>query len=187
MRHYTPSNWTVLVKPKFWKQRHCIRMRRMPEFTGRAGTHQQCTTRPVCRWALICAAAAPTESKEILNDSPVAPIRMLASFGNRALNRPGSWCMSTSRSSARYPTAAAGRCSAAAAGGRKSQVHPVPQTEHSNNPIIGYHYLRTALDDHFHLTYCQVVSGNTGEAAAAFWRRPGPGSPTAASPSNAEQ
>ena len=39
------------------------------------------------------------------------------------------------------------------------------------NPVIGYHYLHTALDDHSRLAYSELLGDETGQTAAEFWHR----------------
>jgi transposase InsO family protein len=57
-----------------------------------------------------------------------------------------------------------------AVGGRNSQAHPGPRTAH-RNPILGYHYLHTALDDHSRLAYSELLADELGTTAAEFWSR----------------
>jgi transposase InsO family protein len=56
-------------------------------------------------------------------------------------------------------------------GGRNSQRHPSPHRTKHHNPVIGYSYLHTALDDHSRLAYTEILSDETRETAAAFWTR----------------
>lgn len=44
------------------------------------------------------------------------------------------------------------------------------RTVHAN-PVIGYGYVHSALDDHSRLTYSEVLPDETGPTAAAFWHR----------------
>ncbi|MEU2013881.1 IS481 family transposase [Nocardia sp. NPDC019302] len=39
------------------------------------------------------------------------------------------------------------------------------------NPLRGYHYLHTALDDHSRLAYTELLADETKDTAAAFWTR----------------
>jgi transposase InsO family protein len=39
------------------------------------------------------------------------------------------------------------------------------------NPIIGYSYLHTAIDDHSRLAYSEILADERKETAAAFWAR----------------
>jgi transposase InsO family protein len=45
-----------------------------------------------------------------------------------------------------------------------------PLSKHGN-PVIGYHFLHTALDDHSRLAYSELLPDETGDTAAAFWLR----------------
>ena len=65
--------------------------------------------------------------------------------------------MSTSRSSRRSPTAAAGAPTAAAT--------PDPAKE------SGYRYVHSAIDDRTRLGYSEIHTNETGFTAAGFWRR----------------
>lgn len=54
---------------------------------------------------------------------------------------------------------------------RSARTRPgAPRGKHGN-PIIGYHFLHTAIEDHSRLAYSEVLSDETGDTAAAFWRR----------------
>ena len=39
------------------------------------------------------------------------------------------------------------------------------------HPVIGYHYLHTAIDDHSRLAYSELLTDELGTTAAAFWAR----------------
>jgi transposase InsO family protein len=41
----------------------------------------------------------------------------------------------------------------------------------NNHPVIGYHYLHTALDDHSRLAYSELLTDELGTSAAGFWLR----------------
>lgn len=41
----------------------------------------------------------------------------------------------------------------------------------SGHPVIGYHYLHTALDDHSRLAYSELLADERKDTAAAFWSR----------------
>jgi transposase InsO family protein len=53
-----------------------------------------------------------------------------------------------------------------AAGKRNKHKH-----NPGSHPVIGYHYLHSALDDHSRLTYSELLPDEQGTTAAAFWRR----------------
>ena len=40
-----------------------------------------------------------------------------------------------------------------------------------NHPVIGYHFLHSAIDDHSRLAYCELLPDEKGATAAAFWTR----------------
>jgi len=42
---------------------------------------------------------------------------------------------------------------------------------HNSHPVIGYHYLHTALDDHCRLAYTELLADERKDTAAAFWLR----------------
>jgi transposase InsO family protein len=41
----------------------------------------------------------------------------------------------------------------------------------NGTPVIGYHFLHTALDDHSRLAYSEILPNERGYTAAAFWAR----------------
>lgn len=55
------------------------------------------------------------------------------------------------------------------AGSRNSRTHT--RERRNRHPIIGYHYLHTALDAHSRLAYSEVLGDERKETAAAFWLR----------------
>jgi hypothetical protein len=55
------------------------------------------------------------------------------------------------------------------AGKRNSLAHtPVRR---NSRPVIGDHYLHTALDDHSRLAYAELLTDECKDTAAAFWLR----------------
>ena len=54
------------------------------------------------------------------------------------------------------------------AGKRNSQATPRPNGRH---PMLGYHYLHTAIDDHSRLAYSELLPDELGATAAQFWSR----------------
>ena len=44
-------------------------------------------------------------------------------------------------------------------------------TRKNNNPVIGWSYLHTALDDHSRLAYTEILPDETQHTATAFWTR----------------
>ncbi len=57
-------------------------------------------------------------------------------------------------------------------GNRNSQAHkPTTDRNGYGNPVRGYHYLHTALDDHSRLAYTELLTDERKDTAAAFWTR----------------
>jgi len=56
-------------------------------------------------------------------------------------------------------------------GGRNSQRTITGKTNAHRNPILGYGYLHTALDDHSRLAYTEILADETKATAVAFWNR----------------
>jgi transposase InsO family protein len=56
-------------------------------------------------------------------------------------------------------------------GNRNSQRHPSHLRSKHSNPVLGYSYLHTALDDHSRLAYTEILPDETRETAVAFWTR----------------
>jgi transposase InsO family protein len=55
------------------------------------------------------------------------------------------------------------------AGSRNKQATTVVRK--NKHPVIGYHYLHTALDDHSRVAYSELLADEKAETAAAFWGR----------------
>ncbi|WP_084958517.1 IS481 family transposase [Thermoactinospora rubra] len=56
-------------------------------------------------------------------------------------------------------------------GGRNSQRTQTGQRNAYRNPLLGYGFLHTALDDHSRLAYTEILADERKETAAAFWQR----------------
>jgi transposase InsO family protein len=54
-------------------------------------------------------------------------------------------------------------------GKRNARAHT--KVRRSNHPVIGYHYLHTAIDDHSRLAYSELLTDERKDTAAAFWKR----------------
>ena len=54
---------------------------------------------------------------------------------------------------------------------RNRQAHPSPERTRYRNPVLGYGYLHTALDDHSRLAYTEILPDETKDTAAAFLAR----------------
>ena len=58
-----------------------------------------------------------------------------------------------------------------ARGQRNRQRHPSNRRSRHHNPVLGYGYLHTAIDDHSRLAYTEILTDETRETAVAFWTR----------------
>lgn len=85
-------------------------------------------------------------------------------------DRPGELVHIDIKKLGKIPNGGGWRMLGRAVGGHNSQAHPAPRNKH-HNPIIGYHYLHTAIDDHSRLAYSELLADETGETAASFWNR----------------
>src|SRR6185369_4383168 len=56
-------------------------------------------------------------------------------------------------------------------GNRNSNQHSSATRTKYRNPVLGYGFLHTALDDHSRLAYTEVLADETRESAVAFWTR----------------
>jgi transposase InsO family protein len=56
-----------------------------------------------------------------------------------------------------------------AVGGRNARA--TTTVRKNSHPVIGYHYLHSALDDHSRLTYTELLSDERKDTAAQFWLR----------------
>lgn len=70
----------------------------------------------------------------------------------------------------RIPDGGGWRTLGKAAGRAHSLAHTTVRSA-SRHPVIGYHYLHTALDDHSRLAYSEILDNERKETAAAFWIR----------------
>ena len=84
---------------------------------------------------------------------------------------PASWSTSTSRNSATSPTAAAGASPGARRASTTGPPPPAPRRNRYGQPLLGYGYLHTALDDHSRLAYTEILADERKDTAAAFLAR----------------
>jgi transposase InsO family protein len=54
-------------------------------------------------------------------------------------------------------------------GKRNSRAHT--KVRRGSHPVIGYHFLHTAIDDHSRLAYSELLADERKDTAAAFWKR----------------
>ena len=84
---------------------------------------------------------------------------------------PGSWSISTSKSSAASPTAggwrAHGRGSAPALAADRAKT----RTRHRGSPVGGYRYIHHAIDDYSRVVYSEILDDERKQTAAGFIQR----------------
>ncbi|MBO2455946.1 IS481 family transposase [Actinomadura barringtoniae] len=56
-------------------------------------------------------------------------------------------------------------------GGRNSQRTQTAERNAYGNPLLGYGFLHTAIDDHSRLAYTEILPDERKDTAAAFWTR----------------
>jgi transposase InsO family protein len=83
--------------------------------------------------------------------------------------RPGDLVHVDVKKLGKIPDGGGWRFHGRSAGSRNSRTHtPV---RHNRHPVLGYHYLHTALDAHSRLAYSELLTDERKETAAAFWTR----------------
>jgi transposase InsO family protein len=85
-------------------------------------------------------------------------------------DRPGELVHVDVKKLGKIPDGGGWRMVGRAAGRRNSQAHTTVRSA-SRHPVIGYHFLHTAIDDHSRLAYTELMADETGQTAAAFWLR----------------
>ena len=86
-------------------------------------------------------------------------------------DRPGELVHVDIKKLGKIPDGGGWRMLGRAVGGRNSSTHATPGRTRHRHPVIGYHYLHTAIDDHSRLAYSELLPDETGDTAAGFWDR----------------
>lgn len=84
-------------------------------------------------------------------------------------DRPGDLVHVDVKKLGKIPDGGGWRAVGRVAGGRNGRAHT--SVRRNNRPVIGYHYLHSALDDHSRLVYSELLPDERKETAADFWRR----------------
>jgi transposase len=83
--------------------------------------------------------------------------------------RPGDLVHLDVKKLGKIPDGGGWRIHGRSIGKRNSLAHkPIRR---NNHPVIDYHYLHTALDDHSRLAYTELLANERKDTAAAFWLR----------------
>jgi transposase InsO family protein len=83
--------------------------------------------------------------------------------------RPGELVHLDVKKLGRIPDGGGWRVHGRAVGKHNAQTST--RLRRGSHPVIGYHYLHTALDDHSRLAYTELLGDERGATAAAFWHR----------------
>ena len=83
--------------------------------------------------------------------------------------RPGDLVHLDVKKLGKIPDGGGWRIHGRAAGGRNARATTTARK--NSHPVIGYHYLHSALDDHSRLTYTELLSDERKDTAAQFWLR----------------
>jgi transposase InsO family protein len=86
-------------------------------------------------------------------------------------DRPGELVHVDVKKLGNIPNGGGWRVLGEALGRRNRQAHPSPGRTRYGNPVLGYGYLHTALDDHSRLAYTEILPDETKDTAAAFLAR----------------
>jgi transposase InsO family protein len=54
---------------------------------------------------------------------------------------------------------------------RRNRIAATTVRNRSRDPLLGYGFVHTAIDDHSRLAYAEILADETGPTAAAFWAR----------------
>ncbi|WP_068009998.1 IS481 family transposase, partial [Nocardia pseudobrasiliensis] len=86
--------------------------------------------------------------------------------------RPGELIHVDVKKLGRIPAGGGWRKLGRTAGNRNAQADKTSGVVNRyHNPLRGYHYLHTALDDHSRLAYSELLADERKDTAAAFWTR----------------
>lgn len=85
--------------------------------------------------------------------------------------RPGELVHLDVKKLGKIPDGGGWRMLGRAVGKRNHQAHPGTPRNARRQPLLGYHFLHTAIDDHSRLAYTELLSDEQGETAAQFWLR----------------
>ena len=83
--------------------------------------------------------------------------------------RPGDLIHLDVKKLGKIPDGGGWRIHGRSVGKRNSRSHSA--IRRNSHPVIGYHYLHTALDDHSRLAYTELLTDERKDTAAAFWHR----------------
>lgn len=116
----------------------------------------------------------PSTVHRVLSRFKLARLSWLDRATGRPIRRyehstPGALVHVDVKKLGKIPDGGGHRVAGRQAGNRNRQATtPIRKGKH---PVIGYHYLHTALDDHSRVAYSELLADERQETAAAFWIR----------------
>jgi transposase InsO family protein len=118
----------------------------------------------------------PSTVHRVLTRYRLARLRWLDRPTGRVVRRyehahPGDLIHLDVKKLGKIPDGGGWRMLGRAAARRNKQAHHTGVTNAYGNPVRGYHFLHTALDDHSRLAYSELLADEHKDTAAAFWTR----------------
>ncbi|MEU2043836.1 IS481 family transposase, partial [Nocardia niwae] len=116
----------------------------------------------------------PSTVHRVLTRYQLARLRWLDRATGRVVRRyehpaPGDLVHVDVKKLGKIPDGGGWRAVGRATGARNARAHT--RRRRNQHPVIGYHYLHTALDDHSRLAYSELLGDERKDTAAAFWTR----------------
>jgi transposase InsO family protein len=116
----------------------------------------------------------PSTVHRVLTRYRLARLRWLDRSTGRVVRRyehrhPGDLVHIDVKKLGKIPDGGGWRVAGRSVGSRNSRAHT--PNRRGSHPVIGYHYLHTALDDHSRLAYSELLPDERKDTAAAFWTR----------------
>ncbi|MGW4743174.1 IS481 family transposase, partial [Nocardia xishanensis] len=119
----------------------------------------------------------PSTVHRVLTRYRLARLRWLDRPTGRVVRRyehdlPGDMVHVDVKKLGKIPAGGGWRMLGRTVGGRNSQADKSSGVFNAyRQPVRGYHFLHTALDDHSRLAYSEILTDETKDTAAAFWAR----------------
>jgi transposase InsO family protein len=154
------------------------RPRRSPRRTPTRTERRIIKVRVIRRWGPArigyLLGLHPSTVHRVLTRFGLARLRWLDRSTGRAIRRyehtrPGDLVHLDVKKLGKIPDGGGWRVHGRAAGKRNALA--TTKLRRNSHPVIGYHYLHTALDDHSRLAYSELLPDERKDSAAAFWSR----------------
>ena len=118
----------------------------------------------------------PSTVHRVLARYRLARLRWLDRATGRVIRRyehaaPGDLVHVDIKKLGKIPEGGGWRAHGRTIGNRNSRNSTRVRSGPGRNPVIGYHFLHTAIDDHSRLAYSELLPDELGTTAAEFWSR----------------